>query len=337
MTQGAPSSTTQQAPAGKAIVEIQNVSVQFPIKGGFLGRQVGAVHAVNDVSLSVYQGETLGLVGESGSGKTTLGRAILRLVPTTSGSILFNDQDVTKLSPGQVRPLRRQMQMVFQDPFGSLDPRMTVFQIVSEPLVNFGMGERRLRRQTVQELLRTVGLNPDHINRYPHEFSGGQRQRVGIARALALRPQFIVADEPVSALDVSIQMGFRDWVNVYGHTLATNKPRVSLFQFLWIADYPDPQDWCESILHSAASFNLGGFRNPTFDHLAVAAAVEPAVGRRAALYREAQRLAVRTGAWIAVSAARGSYVVRSGVRGMTATPDGIQPRHGNWAAVSFTR
>jgi oligopeptide transport system ATP-binding protein len=196
---------TQTVSSTKTIVEVRNVSVQFPIKGGFFGRQVGAVHAVNDVSLSVHEGETLGLVGESGSGKTTLGRAILRLVPTTSGSIRFNDQEITGLSAGQVRPLRRQMQMVFQDPFGSLDPRMTVFQIVSEPLVNFGMGDRRLRRQQVQELLRTVGLNPDHINRYPHEFSGGQRQRVGIARALALRPQFIVADEPVSALDVSIQ------------------------------------------------------------------------------------------------------------------------------------
>jgi oligopeptide/dipeptide ABC transporter ATP-binding protein len=196
---------TEGTASGKPIVEVRNVSVQFPIKGGFLGRKVGAVHAVNDVSLSVHEGETLGLVGESGSGKTTLGRAILKLVPITSGTIEFNDTDITRMTPRQVRPLRRQMQMVFQDPFGSLDPRMTVFQIVSEPLVNFGMSEKRLRRETVQELLRTVGLNPDHINRYPHEFSGGQRQRVGIARAIALRPQFIVADEPVSALDVSIQ------------------------------------------------------------------------------------------------------------------------------------
>jgi oligopeptide/dipeptide ABC transporter ATP-binding protein len=190
---------------GTPLVEIKNLSVQFPIKGGFLGRQVGAVHAVNDVSLSVYEGETLGLVGESGSGKTTLGRAVLRLAPITSGEVVFNGNNITTLSSGHVRPFRQHMQMVFQDPYGSLDPRMTVYQIVSEPLQNFGVGDKRSRRNRVQELLKIVGLNPDHINRYPHEFSGGQRQRVGIARALALRPQFIVADEPVSALDVSIQ------------------------------------------------------------------------------------------------------------------------------------
>ncbi len=188
-----------------SIVDIRNLSIHFPIKGGFLGRQVGAVHAVNDVNLQVYEGETLGLVGESGSGKTTLGRAILKLLPITAGSVEFEGTDITRMSAGQVRPLRRQMQMIFQDPFGSLDPRMTVFQIVSEPLVNFDMGSKREQKTQVQELLRIVGLNPDHINRYPHEFSGGQRQRVGIARALALRPKFVVADEPVSALDVSIQ------------------------------------------------------------------------------------------------------------------------------------
>ncbi|HZU11455.1 MAG TPA: oligopeptide/dipeptide ABC transporter ATP-binding protein [Chloroflexota bacterium] len=187
------------------LLEIRNLTIQFPIKGGFLGRQVGAVHAVNDVNLTVYEGETLGLVGESGSGKTTLGRAILKLLPIRAGQVIFEGKDITNLSPGQVRPLRRDMQMVFQDPFGSLDPRMTVFQIVSEPLVNFKMGDKRRQREYVQELLKTVGLNPDHINRYPHEFSGGQRQRVGIARSLALRPKFVVADEPVSALDVSIQ------------------------------------------------------------------------------------------------------------------------------------
>lgn len=187
------------------ILEAQGLTVEFPIKGGFLGRQVAAVHAVNNVDLNVYEGETLGLVGESGSGKTTLGRALLKLLPITAGRVTFEGKDITRMSARQVRPLRQDMQMVFQDPFGSLDPRMTVFQIISEPLVNFGKGGKREQREFVRELLRIVGLNPGHINRYPHEFSGGQRQRVGIARALALRPKFVVADEPVSALDVSIQ------------------------------------------------------------------------------------------------------------------------------------
>lgn len=187
------------------LLEAQGVTVEFPIKGGFFGRQVGAVHAVNDVSLKVYQGETLGLVGESGSGKTTLGRALLKLVPVTAGKIVFDGKDISKLPARKVRPLRQDIQMIFQDPYGSLDPRMTVFQIVSEPLDNFGRGSKREQKVQVQELLKIVGLNPGHINRYPHEFSGGQRQRVGIARALALRPKMIIADEPVSALDVSIQ------------------------------------------------------------------------------------------------------------------------------------
>ncbi|MGI8824166.1 MAG: ABC transporter ATP-binding protein [Chloroflexota bacterium] len=187
------------------LIEARGVNVHFPIKGGFWGRQVGAVHAVNDVNLAVHEGETLGLVGESGSGKTTLGRALLKLVPSTAGQIAFQGKDITRMSQSQVRPLRQEMQMIFQDPFGSLDPRMTVFQIVSEPLENFGRGNKREQRAQVAELLRIVGLNPGHINRYPHEFSGGQRQRVGIARAIALRPKLVVADEAVSALDVSIQ------------------------------------------------------------------------------------------------------------------------------------
>jgi len=187
------------------MLEATGMTVKFPIKGGFLGRKVGAVHAVSDVNLHVFEGETLGLVGESGSGKTTLGRALLRLVPITQGKVIFDGKDITTLSPRAVRPIRQDMQMIFQDPFGSLDPRMTVAQIVAEPLVNFGKGNKREQRAQVQELLKIVGLNPGHINRYPHEFSGGQRQRVGIARALALRPKLIIADEPVSALDVSIQ------------------------------------------------------------------------------------------------------------------------------------
>jgi len=207
------------------LLKAEDVKVHFPIRGGFFGRTVGHVHAVDGVNLEVKAGETLGLVGESGCGKTTLGRAVLRLVPTTSGRITMHGRDITKLSPSKMRPVRREMQMIFQDPYGSLDPRMTVDKIISEPLENFpgaiaGRDEApdgirpssgsfrrgaRGRREIVQELLETVGLSPEHINRYPHEFSGGQRQRIGIARALALRPSLVIADEPVSALDVSIQ------------------------------------------------------------------------------------------------------------------------------------
>jgi oligopeptide/dipeptide ABC transporter ATP-binding protein len=186
-------------------VDIQGLSVEFAVGGGLLSRKSGPLRAVSSVNLSIRAGETLGLVGESGSGKTTLGRAILRLVPIARGTVTFDGKDITHLSPSQVRPLRRDMVMIFQDPFGSLNPRMTVLQLVSEPLVNHGLGSRADRRAKVQELLQVVGLNAGHINRYPHEFSGGQRQRVGIARALALQPKLIVADEPVSALDVSIQ------------------------------------------------------------------------------------------------------------------------------------
>jgi oligopeptide/dipeptide ABC transporter ATP-binding protein len=191
--------------SGSPLLDVRDLTVEFPIKGGWFGRQIAAVHAVTNVNLQVHEGETLGLVGESGSGKTTLGRAVLRLLPTTSGQISFDGNDITRLPPRRIRPLRQDMQMIFQDPYGSLNPRMTVSQIVGEPLVNYSKGSRKEQRAQVRELLKIVGLNPGHINRYPHEFSGGQRQRVGIARALALRPKFVVADEPVSALDVSIQ------------------------------------------------------------------------------------------------------------------------------------
>lgn len=196
---------------GDALLTVENVKVHFPIRGGFFGRTVAYVHAVDGVDLAVKSGETLGLVGESGCGKTTLGRAILRLLPTRSGKIALEGKDITSLSSDKMRPLRQQMQMIFQDPYGSLNPRMTVNQIISEPLENFpealsqNGSSRKSRREVVQELLRTVGLMPEHINRYPHEFSGGQRQRIGIARAIAVHPKLVVADEPVSALDVSIQ------------------------------------------------------------------------------------------------------------------------------------
>jgi oligopeptide transport system ATP-binding protein len=163
------------------------------------------VHAVDGVSFDIQAGETLGLVGESGSGKSTLGRVIVQLIPATSGSVFVEGRELTKLHGEKLRRVRQRMQMIFQDPYGSLNPRMTVGAIIGEPLRNFGLGRRRAIERSVQEVMRICGLNPNFVNRYPHEFSGGQRQRIGIARALVLRPTFIVADEPISALDVSIQ------------------------------------------------------------------------------------------------------------------------------------
>ena len=193
-------------PGGAPLVETENLRVWFPIKSGVvLDRHVGDIRAVDDVTLEIRRGETFGLVGESGCGKSTLGRAILRLYEPTGGRIVFDGQDVTHLSERELRPLRRRMQMVFQDPFASLNPRHSVGRIVGEPLRVHGLARRRAVGARVRELLETVGLPPDAGSRYPHEFSGGQRQRIGLARALALNPDFVVADEPVSALDVSIQ------------------------------------------------------------------------------------------------------------------------------------
>ncbi len=193
--------------AGEPILEVRDLVKHFPITSGFLiRRQVGAVQAVNGVSFDVMKGETLGIVGESGCGKSTTARLLLKLVDPTSGSIRFEGQEIAGLSAKEIKPLRREMQMIFQDPYSSLNPRRTVGAIISEPFrihgLNTGEGERK---RAVQELMDTVGLNPEHYNRYPHEFSGGQRQRIGVARALALKPKMIIADEPVSALDVSIQ------------------------------------------------------------------------------------------------------------------------------------
>jgi oligopeptide transport system ATP-binding protein len=189
-----------------SLVSIKDLKVHFPVAGaGLFRRSAGIVKAVDGVNLDIQAGETMGLVGESGCGKTTLGRAILRLVEATSGQVLFRDRDLAQLSAREMRAHRRRLQVVFQDPYASLNPRMTVSQIIGEPLDTFDLARGEAKRQRVQELMEMVGLSPRLLKRYPHEFSGGQRQRIGIARALAVDPEFIVADEPISALDVSIQ------------------------------------------------------------------------------------------------------------------------------------
>jgi oligopeptide/dipeptide ABC transporter ATP-binding protein len=207
------------------LVEVRNLVKHFPITKGIIRqKQIAAVHAVDDVSFDVVRGETLGIVGETGCGKSTTARLMLRLLEPTGGSITFDGRDITHIGRREMKPLRSEMQMIFQDPYSSLNPRKTVGSIISEPYVIHGtQNDEKSRKVEVQGLMERVGLNPEHYNRYPHEFSGGQRQRIGVARALALRPKLIIADEPVSALDVSIQAQIlnllRDLQRDFGLTL----------------------------------------------------------------------------------------------------------------------
>lgn len=192
-------------PSNTPLVQVRNLKKYFPIHKGLLQRHAGNVMAVDGVSFDIYKGETLGMVGETGCGKTTIGRTILRLYEPTSGQIIFDGVDLVSLNDGQMREMRRRMQMIFQDPYASLNPRMTVGSIIAAPLEVHHVAKGKSKRERVQELLDLVGLNPEFVNRYPHEFSGGQRQRIGIARALAVNPDLIICDEPISSLDVSIQ------------------------------------------------------------------------------------------------------------------------------------
>jgi oligopeptide/dipeptide ABC transporter ATP-binding protein len=214
-----------EAGAGAPLVQVRDLVKHFPItRGVFLRRSIGAVKAVDGVSFEARRGETLGIVGETGCGKSTTARLVMRLLESTSGEITFEGRDITRVKGSRLKATRREMQMIFQDPYSSLNPRKTIGSIISEPFAIHGLlKEKGERRRAVQELMETVGLNPEHYNRYPHEFSGGQRQRIGVARALALKPKLLIADEPVSALDVSIQAQvlnlLRDLQRQFGLTL----------------------------------------------------------------------------------------------------------------------
>jgi len=223
-------------PETPSLIRTSNIVKHYPILGGVFLKQVAAVRAVDGVSFSIQQGETLGLVGESGCGKSTLGRAILRLEEPTSGEVYFEGENILAFSPERVRNLRKQMQIIFQDPFSSLNPRKNVSQIIGEPLLIHGMKSREEREQRVLDLLQVVGLRQEHMRRYPHQFSGGQRQRIGIARALALNPKLVVCDEAVSALDVSIQAQvinlLKDLQNEFGLTYLFISHDLSVVEYI---------------------------------------------------------------------------------------------------------
>jgi peptide/nickel transport system ATP-binding protein/oligopeptide transport system ATP-binding protein len=245
------------------LLEVRNLVKYFPIRSGILQRVQGWVKAVDDVSFNIRRGETLGLVGESGCGKTTIGRSLLRLIEPTDGQVVFEDQDVTQMSPRDLKTLRREMQIIFQDPYSSLDPRSQIGTIIGDALAVHGVKNAVERRERVLEMLSTVGLSEDHMRRYPHEFSGGQRQRIGIARALILRPKFIVCDEPVSALDVSIQsqvlnllrrlqQEFQLTYLFIAHNMSVVEhisDRVAVMYLGKIAELADRRDLYESPLH----------------------------------------------------------------------------------------
>jgi peptide/nickel transport system ATP-binding protein len=246
------------------LVELDHLKVYFPIKSGLvLDRHIGDIRAVDDVSLQIKRGETVGLVGESGCGKSTVGRTILRLYKPTAGRILFEGRDISQLGENELRPLRRRMQMVFQDPYASLNPRHSVGRIVGEPLRTHGLANRREADGRVRDLLKIVGLPADAAGRYPHEFSGGQRQRIGLARAIALNPDFVVADEPVSALDVSIQAQIINLLEqlqeefdltylFIAHDLAVVRhisDRIAVMYLGWIVEVSSAAELYENPLH----------------------------------------------------------------------------------------
>ena len=263
------------------LLRARGIKKYFPVRRGFLQRVVGFVKAVDDVNLDVRSGETLGLVGESGCGKSTLGRSLLRLVEPTAGTIEFDGRDITKIGATAMKPIRAEMQMIFQDPVGSLNPRMSVGDIVGEGLLVHGMKKRQDREKITRDMLRRVGLRPEYANRYPHEFSGGQRQRIGIARALALSPKLIIADEPVSALDVSIQSQVLnllvDLRQEFGltyifvaHNLAVVSyisDRVAVMYLGQVMELSDAEELYKNPLHPYTKSLMSAIPQPDPDHL----------------------------------------------------------------------